>query len=75
MAKGQEATRNPGVLCAVGLAAAWWAAWVVLMGCQFRSDHCPIGVPLITWSMIALGVLSILLSIVLIFKMDAFEKK
>lgn len=65
--------KSPGGLCALVLMAAWLASWALQM--WLWPGMTLAGVPLITWSQIVLGALAIVTSIVLIWKMESYERQ
>ena len=66
-------SKHPGLRTAVAIAILYFVFWFVFM--VLMRDAKLIGVPLITWSQIFLGLLAIGLSIALTFKLDKWEKK
>ena len=68
---GDGSRRNPGPFFAWFLIALWILCWIVFMG-FFRKDVWA-GVPAITWSMIVLGIVAIIVSVIAIPAFKRFE--
>lgn len=64
--------QNPGFFVAVALFLVYLVCWALLLGI-FRGAAFA-GLPLITWSMIILGVAGVCLSVIFIYTIDKWEK-
>lgn len=71
--KSYMSGKNPGFYFAAILIGLWVLCWIVFMG-FFRKDVWA-GVPAVTWSMIAFGIVAIIISIIAIPVFKKFEKQ
>jgi len=66
-------TKNWGFLWATIIFGLWLAFWIVFMG--FLQKVRLVGIPLITWSQIFVGVFGLCVSILAIFKLERIESE
>jgi hypothetical protein len=69
--KSHMTAKNPGVYLGLLLICLWTLCWAVFMG-FFRKTVWN-GVPAVTWSVIAFGILAIIVSVIAIPLFNNFE--
>ena len=73
MAQKSTFLKNPRLKLALLLGAVWLASWALL---AFPGDDAEmLGLPLITWSHISLGVLAVVVSVCSVFLFERWEHK
>jgi len=72
MDKSHITFRSPGMIWGLVIFVLWLVCWIILM--PFLPKAQILGIPLITWSQILLGVFAIVISIVAIFQLEQWEK-
>lgn len=71
MSKDYISARNPGLVLGIAIFCVWLLCWVGLLG-RF-STILVAGIPLITWGMMAIGVIAIIVSIIAIPALSKWE--
>ncbi len=71
MSKDYISMKNPGLYLGIVIFGAWLLCWIGIIG-RFSSIQLA-GIPLITWGMIVIGVVSVIASVVAIPVLSKWE--
>lgn len=73
MGKSRISIKSPGMMWALVIFILWLVFWIILM--PFLPKVLVLGIPLITWSQILLGVFAVCVSVAAIFQLERWEKE